>query len=295
MTTLAPPALSSAPFDLLTGSALGWATAVALALIPVTLVLLAFDARILDDEALWLKPLKFQISMAVLTGTLLLAVAASGLGHSLWVRIPAVAVSATAIYELTFLHIQAARGVRSHFNADTLFDRVGGTIMAGGAGVLVLGAALIGAAIFVAVILRGSAAPDAPVMLAVGLGLLIGGGLGGMTGGAIGANGGPFVGAVQGPFVPLVGWSLGGGDLRIAHFLGLHAMQALPVLAISVALRRTGSGRQRGGARGRGPLDGPDARRDARRAGGPAGSRLLSASGDRLDALIQTCCEPRAE
>lgn len=51
------------------------------------------------------------------------------------VRIPGMAVAATAIYELAFLNIKAARGVRSHFNADTLFDRVGGAIMAGGAGV----------------------------------------------------------------------------------------------------------------------------------------------------------------
>ena len=232
MTTLPPPALPSAPFDLLTGSALGWATAFALALIPVTLVLLALDTRVLDGEALWLKPLKFQISMAILTGTLLLAVAASGLGQSLWVRVPALAVAATAIYELTFLHLQAARGVRSHFNADTAFDRIGGAIMAGGAGVLVLGAALIGAAILVALAFKGRAALDEPVLLAVGLGLVIGGGLGGMTGGAIGANGGPFVGAAQGPFVPVMGWSLSGGDLRIAHFLGLHAMQALPILAL---------------------------------------------------------------
>jgi hypothetical protein len=218
--------------DLWTGSALGWATVVALALIPLSLALLVLDPRVLDGEALWLKPLKFQVSMAVLTGTLLLAVATSGLGTSLWVRIPSVAVAATALYELTFLNIQAARGVRSHFNADTLFDRIGGTIMAGGAGVLVLGAALIGIAILALLAMKGRAALDEPVLLALGLGLALGGWLGGYTGSAIGANGGPFVGAAAGPFVPLMGWSLTGGDLRIAHFLGLHAMQALPLLAL---------------------------------------------------------------
>jgi hypothetical protein len=229
--------------DLWTGSALGWATVVALALIPLSLALLVLDPRVLDGEALWLKPLKFQVSMAVLTGTLLLAVAASGLGASFWVRIPSVAVAATALYELTFLNIQAARGVRSHFNADTLFDRIGGTIMAGGAGVLVLGAALIGIAILIALAMKSRAALDEPVLLALGLGLALGGWLGGYTGSAIGANGGPFVGAAAGPFVPLMGWSLTGGDLRIAHFLGLHAMQALPLLALGarVALPAPGA------------------------------------------------------
>ncbi len=232
MTPMSNPWPPSAPFELLTHSALGWAMAFALALIPVSLVLLVLDNRVLDDEALWLKPLKFQISMTVLTATLLLAVTASGLSHTLWVRVPSLAVAATAVYELTFLNLQAARGVRSHFNSDTAFDRVGAAIMAGGAGVLVMGAALIGAAILVSLATKGRGALDEPVLLATGLGLMLGGALGGLTGGAIGANGGPFVGAARGPFVPIVGWSLTGGDLRIAHFLGLHAMQVLPILAL---------------------------------------------------------------
>ena len=95
------------PLEILSGSALGWATAFSLALIPVTLLLLAAVPRVLDGEALWLKPLKFQISMAVLCGTLVLAVLAArpGAAASPWVRVPAVAVAATAtaFYELTFL------------------------------------------------------------------------------------------------------------------------------------------------------------------------------------------------
>ena len=226
------------PLDLLSSSALGWATAFSLALIPVTLLLLAADPRVLDGEALWLKPLKFQISMAVLCGTLVLAVLAAGPGAaaSPWVRVPAVAAAATAFYELTFLGLQAARGTRSHFNVDTAFDRIGGTAMAAGAGVLVLGAALIGAAILVWLIGKGRGSLDEPLLLALGLGLVLGGVLGGQTGGAIGANHGPFVG-VHGPSdpaVPLMGWSLAAGDLRIAHFLGLHAMQALPLLALAL-------------------------------------------------------------
>ena len=40
---------------------------------------------------------------------------------------------------------------------------------------------------------------------------------------------GPSVGA-EGGHVPLFGWNRSGGDLRIAHFLGIHAQQAIPIL-----------------------------------------------------------------
>ncbi|MEO0487897.1 MAG: hypothetical protein AAF092_18520 [Pseudomonadota bacterium] len=200
--------------------------------IPVTLVLLALDTRVLDDEALWLKPLKFQMSMLVHGATLLVAarVLPTALARSRVARSAIWATAAAMAYELLFLSLQAARGVRSHFNDATLFDEIGGTLMAAGAGVLVTGPAVLGLLCLIALRARDT---RTPLMAALGLGLILGGVFAAVSGSAIGANGGPFVGAYDPSHAhwPIVGWSREIGDLRIGHFVGLHLMQGLPLAA----------------------------------------------------------------
>jgi hypothetical protein len=127
---------------------------------------------------------------------------------------------------------QAALGHKSHFNTDgglgtTLFDVMGATIV-----VLWL------ATLAVALRFLRERGTDPVVATAVRLGLAVTL-LGLLEGFAMIAVGGHSVGVADGgPGLPLLGWSTTGGDLRIAHFVGMHALQGLPLLAAGLAAVR---------------------------------------------------------
>ncbi len=76
----------------------------------------------------------------------------------------------------------------------------------------------------------------AGIVAAVALNLLLGGVVGAwlstMKSHFIGGDGTDVTG------LPVVGWSTTGGDLRIAHFVGLHAMQAMLLVGILTARLR---------------------------------------------------------
>ena len=141
----------------------------------------------------------------------------------------AIGWSTVAVYEDSFITLQDARGVASHFNRATPWESVGGTLMASGAGVLVLVTAWIGLlALWQARQQRWAAMP-----LAIGLGFVLGAALAAWTGSAMGAVRGywpqPLVEPVH--WMPVAGWVVSQTDLRIAHFVGLHQMRFLPAIA----------------------------------------------------------------
>ncbi|MDH3642835.1 MAG: hypothetical protein OES38_12110, partial [Gammaproteobacteria bacterium] len=110
------------------------------------------------------------------------------------------------------------------------------SLMGGGATLLVAVCLWMGAAI-----LREHGWHD-PLVVAVGLGLILTFVVGGGFGGYLGSQASHWVGGTQSDAggMMLVKWSQDGGDLRVAHFFGMHAMQVLPMLAalIPAALTR---------------------------------------------------------
>ncbi len=196
-----------------------FATAMAV-LVPVLLVLSVVDGRTLLGADLWFKPLKFAVSFFAYAGTL--AWLLGRFPRPTLVRTGWVIAAASAI-EMVIIGGQAARGTQSHFNMATSFDSLLYSIMGGTVAVIYL------CTIVVAVLFLRQPSADRPVVLAIRFGLAVS--LLGMTVGVLmSAFNGHAVGVADGgPGLPFVGWSTTGGDLRIGHFLGMHALQVLPI------------------------------------------------------------------
>lgn len=201
----------------------------------VTTAMLIADPRVVDGASVWLKPLKFFLSIAIFSGT-----AAWFFGYirpdrrnSWLMRITVATLLLTAGFELLWITWQGAHGLRSHFNFDTPLYASMYALMGLGATLLVATTLPLAWAI-ARTPTRGL---DEPYRLAVIAGLLLTFVLGGSIGGTISANSSSAIGAYSSS-IPLFAWNQLGGDLRVAHFLGIHAEQAIPLIAIT--LRKAG-------------------------------------------------------
>jgi hypothetical protein len=138
--------------------------------------------------------------------------------------------------EMLIIVGQVIRGTTSHYNETSALNSVLFESM--GTAILVVFVAHF--VIAVAVARQPLADRTAAYAVRLGLGLSLLGMLAAVpmvlpsaAPGIEGISGAHTVGLADGgPGLPLVGWSTVGGDLRIGHFVGLHALQALPLLAI---------------------------------------------------------------
>ncbi len=204
------------------------------AMMATGLVWAGFETRLFQDALVWIKPFKFALSFAVLFATLAWAVdkmsASAQFTRTLrWT----VAILAAAFWvEMIYITLQAAQGIGSHYNTADLYHNVMYAIMGVGAVSLVVGTGVIGWAM-----LRDTGARvHEDLRFGVGVGFILSTALTLVTAGALSSMAGHFVGTppVGAATIPFFGWSAAVGDLRPAHFLALHAMQAIPLLAWAV-------------------------------------------------------------
>ena len=126
------------------------------------------DPRTLMGEPVWVKPLKFSVSIGLNGAALLWLVRRSPATR--FVRGAALLSALGLVVEQALIMLQAARGVRSHFNTDTAFD---GAVFAGMGASLAAG---VGVATIVLAVVFALRPPPDPVLARVarsGLGLML--------------------------------------------------------------------------------------------------------------------------
>jgi len=218
-----------------------------LGLLAATGVALLVDPRDVMGAPAWMKPAKFAASIAIYTLTLA------------WIftylpewrrtrRVVSWVTAVTLVLEIVIIDVQAWRGTTSHFNVGTLVDGVLFTIM----GLAILIQTLTATTVAVALWRQRFSDRALGWALRFGMTITI---IGAMTGGLMTqptrdqldnaraghrmtVAGAHTVGAPDGgPGLPGTGWSREHGDLRVAHFLGLHAIQMLSLAALLLARR----------------------------------------------------------
>jgi hypothetical protein len=219
-----------------------------LPLLAVAMVGLVADPRLVTGAPAWLKPAKFAVSVAIYCLTLAwtFTFIPEWRNTKRWVGAIAAFVF---VLELAIINLQAWRGTASHFNVSTTLNTVLFSVMGTAIGLQTL------TSIAVVVALWRQRFSDKALGWSLRLGLAISI-VGSSTGGLmtrptaeqrvsiadghrptlVGAH---TVGAPDGGAgFPGTGWSTEHGDIRVPHFVGLHAFQLLPLIAL--ATRRRG-------------------------------------------------------
>ena len=212
-------------------------------LLAAALVGLAVDHRVIAGAPAWLKPAKFGASTAIYLFTLAWMI--RHLPDTRLLRVASRLIAWIIVVETVLIAVQAARGTTSHFNIDTPLD----TAIFSGMG---LGIATVWVMSAVLLWLHArTPATDRAMAIALRLGLalnILGAGVGWMMTqprpgqlDAVRHGQHPFVagshtigGPDGGAGLPITRWSAEHGDLRIPHFVGMHALQLLPLLLLGL-------------------------------------------------------------
>lgn len=191
-------------------------------LLAVMLIVAPFADRTVMGINPWIKPMKFAASITIYVWTI------AWLFHhariSGWMRrLISGGISIAMLTEIACIALQAARGTTSHYNASTPLDVAIFQTM----GLMILVNTVFAATVAVLAFVRMDLPPAYLWGVRLGLAIFV---IGSLEGALMIAGGAHTVGAPDGgPGLPFINWSTRAGDLRVAHVLGLHALQVLPL------------------------------------------------------------------
>ena len=215
--------------------------AIMAALAVVIAVLLVVDPREVTGMPLWAKPLKFAISIAIYCFTLAWLISLLTVAKRIgWIA--GTVAAAGVVVEMVVILGFAAVGDTSHFNVSTPLHATLWSVMAFGITAVWAMTLIVGIALFRSRL--GDRARSVAIRAGVVLGL-VGMGLAFLMTGPTAAQLDDYQGIVGahtvgvadgGAGIPLLGWSTDSGDLRIPHFIGMHALQVLPLALIVLEL-----------------------------------------------------------
>ncbi|WP_219910568.1 hypothetical protein [Saccharothrix carnea] len=209
-------------------------------------VAMLLDGRVLQGAPLWAKPFKFTLSLAVYSFTLSWLLSLPHRGRR-WTRGAGTFIAVIMFVEVGLIALQAGRGMFTHYNSsdDPLNRFVQITF-----GTAIPAVFLANVVLALVLSFQRFARPDVRSAVRSGLCLAIIG----MASGylmvaqrkpvtAVDAGGrevdlvaGHSVGVPDGgPGLPVLGWSTTGGDLRVPHFVGMHGLQVMVLLALGLA------------------------------------------------------------
>lgn len=190
----------------------------------VCLVGLLIDDRQLMGINIWIKPTKFIISGIVVLWTMGWYLLVYPFREKTKTFI-AIAATSLMLLENIIISVQAARGVSSHYNSDSLFDGIAFGMMGWAIGFFTL-------IVFWFFIKSFSSQLKFPNHIKWSYRIswftfLFASAIGGSMISQLGHN----VGVADGGLgLPFLNWSTIGGDLRVAHFFGIHGIQIIPLV-----------------------------------------------------------------
>ncbi len=212
-----------------TNSLLYWFGLFNLIIAIVCLVLMQFETRQILGVNMWLKPFKFYASVGIMVLTM--GWLLHYLNNAKAIRRYSTGIVITMFFENVLILLQAIRGTKSHYNISSPFNLIIFNLM----GVFILAFTIICILICIKFFRQKEFSIPPQYVWGIRLGILFfiifsveGGLMLGMSRHTVGAVDG-------GPGLPVTNWSTEHGDLRIAHFLGIHCLQVLPMLGYFVA------------------------------------------------------------